>query len=388
MSNTPKPLAVSVLSSCSRRTLVDLMTELWLISSVECIDLMLLRDIDIFQIDEWLRASGRPLLKPELDRGEPENRSSAQIMAEYDNLEPIADWIKCQLDQVRSLPGAERFSIAAFATYFPDVSDRSGAVSVSGLTIQQLAEAALTNSVRLGFLLQERRLLRQDETFKESVIVECVGGNILDRCLCEQCTRLRTDSRKRRNFAIVSQAGEKMRILADAFIKIAEDINSTNSGDWCLAAEMEPGPAYVLNGVDRMMGLIDLIPRELHQHVALNLDIAHAKICESESWSSSEESAELWETLRPHFAHAHWCDHPGMHTRDQAVGRWNPVHQSSSDSYELLGLFQVANLEPRESNHPPKSGAVALELEGCNRIRWVHNSAAAMKHAVRWTAQQ
>lgn len=108
--------------------------------------------------------------------------------------------------------------------------------------------------------------------------------------------------------------------------------------------------------------------------MGLNVDIAHMKI--AEVCPSFLEKHKDW------LVHAHICDYPGMHTRDQSFGAWDPVERFRSQFYPYLRVLTEAGRDLTGSRKARLySNAVALELEGCNRIGWIHQSISAMRHA-------
>ncbi len=150
---------------------------------------------------------------------------------------------------------------------------------------------------------------------------------------------------------------------------------------FALAAELEPGETYVLNDLAALGMFRNKLAgkAELKDHVGLNLDIAHMRIGEP-----LIGAADL-RPFRDLVVHAHISDHPGMHTRDQVVGRWTSIERRDSGYVPYFELLQD-RLRSRADVGLPFSGAVALELEGCNRLRWIIDSLNAMKMIAAMTA--
>jgi hypothetical protein len=159
--------------------------------------------------------------------------------------------------------------------------------------------------------------------------------------------------------------------------KTVDDAWGSSGADWAIALELEPGPAYALNDrnalamlVQHLTGEADYV--ELLPHIGVNLDIAHMKI-------AGVEANDL-EEFKDWIVHAHIADHPGMHTVDQVVGTWSPVERSEGRDYPYLRLLSRINPDSPDRCGLPFTRTIALELEGCSRIGWIHRSLVAMKH--------
>lgn len=120
------------------------------------------------------------------------------------------------------------------------------------------------------------------------------------------------------------------------------------------------------------MGRVNSNPA-LAAHVGLNVDIAHMKI-------ARVQARDLMPYL-PSIVHAHIADHPGVHTRDQQVGKYTPVQQVSKGGYRPY-IDLLSERCRQSANGLPFSRAIALELEGCNRIEWIYDSLSAMTHLI------
>ena len=130
------------------------------------------------------------------------------------------------------------------------------------------------------------------------------------------------------------------------------------------------------SAIDTLLKLLndDKYAAALRPHVGLNVDIAHMRI--------AGVKAKDLHPIRDWIVHAHICDHPGMHTRDQVVGTWTPVERYESEFYPYLRLLAEIDPQSPERAGRPFTGAVALELEGCGRINWIHQSLVAMKRMI------
>ena len=372
------PIRRSVITSCSTRSLSDFVCEIRAVSGVSRFDLFVLRDTDITDIE-----AGQPELLPKRRPDEPDTRTSTQILADARNFEPIANWIHRQLDlcnEERRRGGAGRARVAALATYFPEVSARSHLDHLEGGADRsdvpfRVAERAIANTARLALRLKKAGLM-------EHAVVEVVCGSILDRCRCRSCEEKRQEAGedRRQDIVIRSERNTKIELLCDRLLDVVGQVRGSAEGsdpDWALALELEPGPNYVLNSKTAIDGLIALLRDDakyepLRRHVGLNVDIAHMNI-------AGVEARDLVE-YRDWILHAHLCNHPGMHTRDQVVGVWIPVERYCGENYPYLRLLAEIDESSPDRQGRPFTRTVALELEGCSRINWVHRSLVAMKH--------
>lgn len=114
----------------------------------------------------------------------------------------------------------------------------------------------------------------------------------------------------------------------------------------------------------------------LRTHVGLNIDIAHMRMARIKPQQPIK--------FKKYFVNAHICDHPNIHTRDQKIGSWTPIDRIEGDDYGYLAIL-ADSLHERKSLPPsdlPHSGSIGLELEGCNRISWIHESLTSMKQTL------
>ncbi len=395
-------LRQAVLSSCSDRPLCELIAELRAIDGVDLFDLLLLREIDIWEIERSKDAQGRERkLLPLLPADGMDTRTSTQILAIEDNLTPISEWIREQFRKsapTGSSSGLAANRISAFATFFPDITSRSQEkVALPGTrldgmhTPRELAILALVNTVKLALGLKDL-IADSCSPRKPVAIVEIVCGTILDRCQCPECE----GDRRNRGFdrAVIAKREYKYDLLCGALEQVCSRLEGEDS-DWALAMELEPGPTYVLQDLDaigQVFARLDALDTRVAAHVGLNLDIGHMKIAEvyvTSPQQLGQGHLPGLEQFADRIVHTHISDHPGMHTRDQVVGVWNPVERLDSVDYSYLTLLaEVADGTRGRNNGLPFSGTVALELEGCSRIGWVHRSVTAMKHMAQIVARQ
>jgi sugar phosphate isomerase/epimerase len=345
MDTSPR-LHPALLTSSSLRNFADLFGEVGAISGVSWFDLLILRDID-------------------LDRMNLPDASQKGRMAEIvaDHYDAIKDWILAETE-------SRNITVSAFATYFPEIT--SVVASRREKAIQ-----AVANTISIAIELQRERPDQMPQA-----IVEIVCGTILDQ---KEEPNIEVYGRER-----------KLDLLCESLLKVVERVTEKfREADprFAIALEMEPGETYVLNSVEKMKGLAARFDGKhktaatkfgaLRNYVGFNLDIAHLRI-------AGIQAADLDDTLLPKIVHAHIADHPfrasgegqeteilGMHTHDQFVGSWTNVLQRKG-GYQpyLLRLVKRAAID----SEVLFSKAIAVELEGCNRVFSVHDSLSRLKH--------
>lgn len=398
---TQDPIHTSVITSSSCRSLADLIEEVRAVSRVSLLDVFVLRDTDI----EHMEAAKGPLKPKRLNLSQPDNRTSAQILARDENLKPIVEWI---CEQFHSSSGnapreVEAATISALATYYPQITARShwddepkGTVSWEKIPFR-VAQSAIVNTVRLALRLkhacvtdlpershqdaentQEKHALRP---LMDHAVIEVVCGTIVDQCDCASCGKFRSEEHQDRRLDIVfeTEREAKIRMLCDRLLEVVEHVNQSDEGKedpcWALALELEPGPTYVFNNLEAIRMLIRCLEegkyKKLRPHVGINLDVAHMKI-------ARVDATDLVE-FNDWIVHAHICDHPEMHTRDQIVGTWSQVDRYDGRHYPYLRLLAEIDPTSKKREGRPFTGTIALELEGCSRIGWIHQSLVSMK---------
>jgi sugar phosphate isomerase/epimerase len=325
----PKALCSSVMTSCTARRLPDLIAEIRRPNIL--FDPLMLRAEDI----KHMQLEKIPLANCE---------TAAGVLSTHENIPRVAKWLVTHLAN----GGAK---VGALATYFPQITSLTK-------VDQEEAINAIVGCVRIAQELKARELMALP-------VVEIVCGTITDTCHCDRCAK------KPDIFESTPQA--KFEQLRHALREVRKRV----TGDYFLAVEMEPGATYLLNGIERLMMFNDLVMNDkvLRANVGFNLDIAHMRIAEI-------GAAEL-EPLMPRVLHAHISDHPFMHTRDQPVGKWTSVECDPEGGYApyvwLLAKRYDATSD-LDGDELPFTGAVALELEGCDRIAWVRQSLDSMDH--------
>jgi sugar phosphate isomerase/epimerase len=380
----PASLRPAVMSSSSDRDLSELILEVASVSNVSLFDLLILRDVDIRSIPGLL-----PPLPPKATF---DPRTITQIMSNNKNVGPIADWIvdvfaRCNTELAKrdaadpTKRGGEPAEIAALATFYPGITDR--AREIRGIldcaprpaprSHASKAVRALANTVRLANTLKTKGLMRR-------AIVEIVCGTVLDQIDARDLDAARRlpDQYMQDDVLIFESSLEsKLGVLLDRLLAVARLLKNEPEG-WVVALELEPGPTYVVNDERAIAMVLDLLDRPkyaaLRPHFGFNMDIAHMKI--------ANVSPEYLESIGDYVVHAHICDHPRMHTRDQVVGVWDPVERFEGRFYPYLRVLENIRATRAREHGRAFSGAVALELEGCNRIAWIHQSLHSMRHCL------
>jgi hypothetical protein len=162
---------------------------------------------------------------------------------------------------------------------------------------------------------------------------------------------------------------------------------------YALSLELEPGSAYVLSDHTSLMQVYDAIQTNgLAEKVGLNLDIAHFKIAgiSPAFLKGGMENNVQGKDLTHWLVHSHIADHPlRMHTRDLALSAYTDLEGVSSDFCAYLDLL-MDRAKHFQANRTGLlfSGAVAVELEGCSRMSWIHNSIPQLKKLLRAAARR
>ena len=354
-------LSKSVITSSTDRCLFNFVREVDAHYREAKFDLFLLRDVDsrLMHGIPGMDAPNRP--------------PSAHILSnpDYCNDVILPFYVDVFKQALRDSQTTHR--IAALATHFAAISD---AIEPSEEKVK--AELALENTINLACDLVAEGLM-------ESGIVEIVCGNTVERSMSgETFPDLPAGAEVVRTFKHSSKIAALLRTLA----KVCRRINRAER--WALALELEPGDMFVLNdrrSMHRIARLLDagrVGPTEeddiavLNGKLGFNIDIAHMKI--------ADVTSDDIDLLSKYVVHAHICDTPGLHTRDQPVGYWSPVEMPNSIDYEYLNVLVSLDEHAAERNGLPFSHAIALELEGCNRIKWVLDSLSAMDFQLRRAA--
>jgi hypothetical protein len=369
----------SVITSCSIRSLPDFLDDVRRVDGVDRCDLLMLRDTDIDDLSQHLGRVRNALYVGSPNQERPLNAddrpSSAEILACGRNVSAISDWL------IKTLQKSS-MKVAAFATYLPHITSLTP--DWAGTDRRKLAKDALVHIVKIARTLREKDCL-QDST--QPAIIEIVCGTRLDPCRCRRCVvesaeTANGDTRGLRIFESYKESKVRELLLSlRSVVGSLRELDAEPVRDFVFGLELEPGPTYILNSVPALKEVkrqLDAEFQDLKPYVGFNLDLAHMRIADI-------HASEILD-LGPMFVHAHIADHPPfMHTRDQVPGDWTPIQYGDHDGYlPYLRLLDHSG-EERQNNKAslPFSNAVALELEGCNRIAWTHKGLNALKQLLR-----
>ena len=125
----------------------------------------------------------------------------------------------------------------------------------------------------------------------------------------------------------------------------------------------------------------------------INLDIMHYRIAGPEAGFPNADflddrlgAKHYWERI----VHTHIADQAtGMHAVDQPLGRHTDLGHMPGAFCAFLKYFEKRRrtYDPLSSGLP-FSGSVALELEGCSRIEWIHESVPALRRLTRYAQSE
>ena len=359
----------SVITSSSNWRLGDLIREVREANPNCKFDLFLLREVDIEQC-ERPSSKGQSAVRLDFDpvggalTDNDDQRSLAGILgaAGDGNLKTLLERLDRRL---RPIGASFENGIAAIATYLPWISSLDE-------ERRTLAVRAVVQSLRFAFGVVELGWM-------ERPIVEIVCGSLIESCQCKSC---RAEKR-----VFLARHNEKRTRLAKSLREIVADVkNRFPNSPFALALELEPGPSYVLNSRDAVKSVLDDIRGDelLKNHVGLNLDIAHARLANVRPKWLRENN------LVPQIVHAHICDHPRMHTRDQPLGTWTSTYSGRQFNDYVDLLFERNELSGDSSDSDdesqlPFSRSVAIELEGSNQISWIHRSVNRLNRVIQQT---
>jgi len=345
----------AVMTSSSERELSELFNEVRDISGVDWFDLIVPRRADLIRLGI---DSGR------LERME----RMARLVADDDCFRLIRD------DILKKTAECD-VKVSALATYFPDVTSQNP-------QDRDTAVQAIANTVRIAVALSQQKR-KDDSPCMDFPIVEVVCGTIIDPGAEGPASEFRDVWDRDYKLDLLCQT------LHQCIFDLRADPQIGANSSFVLAVEMEPGETYVLNSQAAMLKLLDRIEgrspvfdrdhklldhKLLEQHVGFNIDVAHMRI--------ARIYAQELEPLQHRIAHAHISDHPLMHTHDQYVGSWTNPGFTQGGYREYLDLLLRRSHQFAEKKGFPFSNAVAVELEGCNRIFWIHDSLTRLNHSL------
>ena len=363
-------LQASVITSSSERSLEKLVEELVVIDQLANLDLFVLRERDVRDMIT-AQVPGFRLLDPEsptapLPLDKISKYASADIMAVDANVPRVRDWVLSRLAARPSL------RLPAFASYFPQITNETNASPqyAPGRTCRAIAVDAIANSVWLGLELQRARATLGN-AHPDAAILEIVCGSKLDR-----------DNDRVQVADDATHIKGLLDSLQEVRVKVEQKIQDHGNGQfgrWAIGVEIEPGSTYTLRD-HSTLGLFCRTLRSpayqaLWPHVGLNVDIGHMRMAGLWPDLVRHGHGEQWSDL---VVHAHITDHPGIHSRDQRLGSWMLLDRLNAEEYRwLLNIAEAWHNRPQDGL--PHSNCVALELEGCGRIRWIHSSLNALR---------
>ncbi len=380
---------ISCISSSSNRTLADFVSETASIAGLRKFDVFMLRRSDLREL--W---SEIPDDHPAKTHSEQELTTSSLLGVHDESLREqvcqiTADWIFRQFDLACKVACLDLGSvrIVAFATYFPQLSYNVTALNLLAdewghsekqLIYNRKAEFALAATVRIANLLFEKGLM-------DFPIIEIVGGSRFDTVWLPTVGTNNLPS-THQSYLLETEVEGKMHLLLDALRRIQNICNPIQSegekskpiaiNKVMYAIEVEPDSVYLFDSEKKIAVLERLLENEftdLQGVVGMNFDLAHMAILD----------ADIPTLNRFHklFVHGHIADHPSVHTRDRSPGTWTNLENWRSNTYAYLSILEKA-FEYRQANNLPHSNAVAIELEGCSRLRWVLESIAMVNYGL------
>jgi len=344
-------LRPAVLTSSSPQRLADLFRELAFLSGATEYEVFLLRDTDISELT--------PRLQLPADHTQGATRLSA-ILKSRSNADTIVSEMKVlggkNGPDYRTLAGKSKIHYRAIATYLPDITSLD----------KDRFEDAVLALINAGYIASHL----------EIPVVEMVAGTILDACKCSNC--LEKDAG--RGLVLETQLDAKINLLIEGMKRVLGD---RETGNTLYAIEMEPGPVYVVNGIDAMKKLAGRIvdPRNLtNGRLGFNVDIGHMLIKgisadDLRTLGCSLTASEAWKRL---LFHAHISDAPQTHTCDQAIGRWTAVASCNPSPYDEY----IRLLKKELSTSATFSKTISIELEGCDHIGRIQESLTQLRYLI------
>ena len=341
-------LKSAVMSSCSDRVLCDLACELQANTACGKMELYLFRTADIRSLKDFIQ-------------GGKEFRETKDILgielAEFKKIaSEICKWIESQISD----RGKRQVNLCSLATFFPAISSlKSEIAHLLGFPQNADRRDAVTcvvNSVVLGEELRKCGVL-------DSVVVEIVCGSRFEYLPSEQ-----TGDESGIIFEFSRES--KLMTLCSSLEEVCGVLEGEGVKDFTVALELEPGDLFALNDLEALKFVYDYVKSRaiLERHIGFNADIAHLGAANVKPNDLAQFSDRI--------VHAHVCDLPGMHTRDQAVGTWEAIHRIDSAIYGYLSVIA----ESYSKTKLKSTGVISLELEGCSQIKWIYDSLTSLQH--------
>lgn len=346
------PLKLSVISSSSEMPIGDLLPELWLLRTYA---------LDIYprgqDIEKALGITRRQL----------ESESLISRFAKASVVDDIAKHVRQEIrrgcKEIRQRYGDRAymgdFCVPAIATYFPEISSIDESQS-------EAAARALAGSVRLASQLK-------------SGVVEFVLGRTVERC-CRAPSGYEDSNLLKCEFIHRVNPRDCIRrvvgMIKEHVYEYAKEKHVR------LAAEIEPGFSYVLNGGNAVEDFLGEVRRlDMLDCVGLNLDLGHMLMLVDAPREKDRITLEKARRWREHIFHAHASDNVGHHFGDIVPGTYHSLQSEEDGDIAFRPWVELCLECARETNG--HSGHIAVELEGCDRLQWVQRSLLRLGYLVR-----
>ena len=285
----------------------------------------------------------------------------------HDNQDVLYDLIaKWYATQISKAYNGKPFKLAGVATYLPQIAFNKELLaetkSPSLIYLDQSIQA-LSAFIRI---LNSKHL----KTFFPSPLIEVVCGSTFD--LLNSADRSLAASSVE-SYLIETNRDRKMKQVLHSLSEVA---TSCEGLDFQFACEVEPDCVYVLNDVTairQFTGMLAEFPK-LKNKVSLNMDIAHMSLANAKPRELND--------FEGMFSHSHFSDHASIHTRDRIPGTWKIVENWRSDLYGYLAVLENS-FAIRQKKNLESTNAVAIELEGCGRIKWLVESSSIARYCLR-----
>jgi hypothetical protein len=354
---------ISAITSSNNRPLGPFLKEITRLCDLTKIDLFMLRRVDLEGVLAFLDSQGfawpvqgKPKTVLELLGIEDTDVRNAVCRG-------IAEWFAQQFAAAKLTP--EKIQIAAIATYFPQIAFNDRLPGTTSQETRELKKRSIRALASVVKIINANPL----KPFVGSPVIEIVCGSVFDAITIP--SNQQPPSAK--TFLVSSKKESKIKDLLDslsAVVKLSDKDDRFN-----FACELEPDDVFVFSDIDSLKRLAEAIEArpDLAKKVSLNMDLAHLALADIKP-----RELEPYSNL---FSHAHLSDHASIHTRDRAPGTWKILENWSSEIYGYFSILE-RSYAMRSSSGQVCSGAIAIELEGCGRIRWLLESVAMTKYSL------
>lgn len=267
--------------------------------------------------------------------------------------------------------------IVAFATFLPEIS--------SQIESQRLQAV---DAYRCLILLA--KALRNEQRSTDDFVIEFVCGGRIQKLKYE---RFKGESERNARAEICSWDDGVARLIGSL-----NDIAPAPEDRVILAAELEPGPLFLLHDWESMHRLLDKIDKheKLRQVVGLNLDVAHWMLAGIEAThvgspatrpsGNGDSTPEHWTgcRLRDRIVHAHISDHGNGHFSDVLL---HELHRKR-EFLDWLRLLQHRKMARANQGSVPFSGYVSVEFEAAKNNHDVVESLSRLSALLREVWQE